>query len=95
MTIEPELDDLEQLALAALLDHFEPTDHDPRHYAQGARAVTQALNGPIQFQAMRAWAAELEKLLAQLGQDGVWVTPAGLLERVDQLEHAWEERSAG
>lgn len=86
MTIKPELDDLEKLALKALLDHFEPTDHHFPHYAQGARAVTQALNGPIQFRAVRAWADDLEKA----GLSEIRLTPDDLRARARLLEREWE-----
>lgn len=90
MTIEPELDDLEKLALKALLDHFEPTDHHFPHYAQGARAVTQALNGPIQFRAIRAWADDLEAYLEKAGLSEIRLTPDGLRARARLLEREWE-----
>lgn len=89
---QEKLTEIEQLALQALLDHFEPTDHHLPHYHDGAIAVVEAVSVPIQVKAIRVWAQALGEYLDQEGRREEVITPQDLLRRADEIEADWNDR---
>lgn len=74
---------IDQLALKAIVDHLEPHDCQWNLYGEAAQSVVDAVDVPIQLQAMRAWADELERLY---GDREVTISPTRIRARAAALE---------
>lgn len=77
---------IDQLALAAIVDHLEPHDCQWNLYGEAAQSVVDAVEVPIQIQAMRQWAADLESYLDDRGETYFKLRPQDLRRRADELE---------
>ena len=77
---------IDQLALKAIVDHLEPHDCQWNLYGEAAQSVVDAVEVPIQVQAMRQWAADLESWLDDRGETSARFTPQDLRRRADELE---------
>lgn len=77
---------IDQLALAAIVDHLEPHDCQWNLYGEAAQSVVDAVEAPIQIQAIRSWATELESYLDDRGETYFKLRPQDLYRRADELE---------
>lgn len=77
---------IDQLALKAIVDHLEPHDCQWNLYGEAAQSVVDAVEVPIQLQALAQWAADLESYLDDRGETYFKLTPQALRDRIAQLE---------
>jgi hypothetical protein len=94
-TSKKTLTPIDQLALAAIVDHLEPHDCQWNLYGEAAQSVVDAVEVPIQVAAIRTWATDLESYLDDRGETYFKLRPADLLRRADELEaeHAAQKLS--
>jgi hypothetical protein len=93
-TSKKTLTPIDQLALAAIVDHLEPHDCQWNLYGEAAQSVVDAVEVPIQIQAIRAWADSLQERLNKTGATVAEMTPQGLRARADELEAEHAQKKA-